>query len=147
MRGLNKNKTQMWYALHRASEVIYRLDGDGNKIVSYVDTSVTPPVTYYEVEGQTEEGYYAPVEFFGNIAYSGGESQVTEFGISTAEYEANVTVSRNSLPIEEQTLIYLHTPLVDADTGYAIESDADYRVIKLHPTINEDKYLLVKVQK
>lgn len=146
MRQLAKNKVKMWYALHRASEVIYKLDKDGNKIVSYVDTSVTPPVTYYEEEGTTEEGYYEPVEFFGNIAYSGGDSQVTEFGISTADYEANVTVSRNSLPITEQSLIYLHTPLVDS-SGYAKEEDADYRVIRVHPTINEDKFLLSKVQK
>ena len=146
MRQINKNKIQMWYATYRASEEIYKTDEEGNKIVSYIDTSVTPPVVYYEVEGETSEGYNAPVSFFGNIAYSGGDSQVTEFGISTADYEANVTVSRNSLPIAEQDLIYLHTPLVDAD-GYALESDADYRVIRVHPTINEDKYLLVKVQK
>ena len=51
MRTLNKNTTRMWYALHRASEDIYKLDEHGNKIVVYVDHSTIPPTTYYEKKG------------------------------------------------------------------------------------------------
>lgn len=147
MRTLNKNTTRMWYALHRDSEEIYKLDENGNRIVVYVDHSTIPPKTYYEKEGHTKEGYSAPVEFFGNIAYNkSGEAETTEFGVSLAEYEADVTVSKDLLPIDETSLIWTHEPLVDGD-GYAISSDADFRVLKVKPSLNNDKYLLAKVQK
>ena len=147
MRTLNKNTTQMWYALHRDSEPIYKLDKDGNKIVVYVDDSTIPPTTYYEKEGQTKEGYGEPVEFYGNIAFSkSGEAETTEFGVSLADYEADVTVSKEYLPIDETSLIWTHEPLVD-DDGYAVGSDADYTVLKVNPSLNTTKYLLAKVQK
>ena len=147
MRTLNKNTTRMWYALHRESEDIYKLDEHGNKIVVYVDHSTIPPTTYYEKKGHTEEGYSAPVEFYGNIAYNkSGEAETTEFGVSLAEYEADVTVSEDLLPIDETSLIWTHTPLTDGD-GYAVESDADYTVLRIVPSLNECRYLLAKVQK
>lgn len=147
MRTLNKNKTQMWYALHRDSEDIYKLDEHGNRIVVYVDDTTTPPTEYYEKVGHTKEGYGAPVEFFGNIAYNkSGESQTTEFGVSLADYEADVTVSRDLLPIDETSLIWTHEPLMDGQ-GYAVESDADFRVLTVKDSLNETKYLLAKVQK
>ena len=147
MRTLDKNKTQLWYALHRDSEPIYKLDEHGNKIVVYTDTSKDPPTEYYEKVGATAEGYSEPVEFLGNIAFAGsGEAETTEFGVSLAEYEADVTVSKDLLPIDETSLIWTHTPLTDGD-GYAVEGDADYRVLKVKPSLNECRYLLAKVQK
>ena len=147
MRTLNKNTTKMWYALHRDSEPIYKLDDQGQKIVVYTDESTTPPTVYYEKIGTTEEGYSAPVEFCGNIAFSAsGEAETTEFGVSTAEYEASVTASNGFLPIDETSLLWTHEPLVDND-GYAIESDADFKVLKVRPSLNVTRYLLAKVQK
>ena len=147
MRTLDKNKTQMWYALHRESEVIYKLDELGNKIVAYVDTETEPPTVYYVEEGTTKEGYGEPIEFFGNLAYSSsGEAETTEFGVSLVDYEATVTVSKDYLPIDETSLIWLHTPATDTN-GYAIRDDADFKVLKVHPSLNECKYLLAKVQK
>ena len=147
MRTLNKNTIQMWYALHRESEVIYKLDEHGNKIVAYTDTSTTPPTVYYVEEGTTKEGYGKPEEFFGNLSYSSsGEAETTEFGVSLTDYEATVTVSKNYLPIDETSLIWLHEPTVDKD-GYAVRGDADFKVLKVHPSLNECKYLLAKTQK
>ena len=137
----------MWYALHRESEVIYKLDEHGNKIVVYVDESTVPPTTYYEKVGHTKAGYSEPVEFFGNISFNkSGEAETTEFGVSLADYEAIVTASRGYLPIDETSLIWTHTPLVD-DDGYAIENDADYKVLKIPTSLNSCEYLLAKVQK
>lgn len=147
MRTLNKNTTQMWYALHRDSEPIYKKDDEGHYIVVYVDESTTPPTEYYEKIGTTEEGYGEPVPFLGNIAFNkSGEAETTEFGISLAEYEADVTVSKDLLPIDETSLIWMHEPLVDTD-GYAVESDADFKVLKVRPSLNVTRYLLAKVQK
>ena len=148
MRTLNKNTTRLWYALHRASEDIYKLDEHGNKIIVFVDETTIPPTPYYEKEGQTKEGYDAPVEFYGNLAFNkkGGDAETTEFGVSLAEYEADVTVSKDLLPIDETSLIWTHEPLMDGD-GYAVASDADYSVLKVTPSLNVTKYLLAKVQK
>ena len=52
------------------SEPVYALDEHGNKIVSYVDDTVTPPVTYYEELGVTEEHYSEPIPIEANIAQS-----------------------------------------------------------------------------
>lgn len=147
MRTLNKNTIQMWYALHRDSEPIYKLDEHGNKIVAYIDDTTVPPTEYYVEEGQTKEGYSEPVEFYGNLAYaSSGEAETTEFGVSLVDYEATVTVSKDLLPIDETSLIWLHTPAVDND-GYAVRGDADFKVLKVHPSLNVCKYLLAKTQK
>ena len=147
MRTLDKNTVRMWYALHRASEDIYKLDEHGNRIVVYVDETTSPPTTYYEKIGTKKEGYGAPVEFYGNLAYSKtGEAETTEFGVSLTDYEADVTVSKGYIPIDETSLIWIHEPQTDND-GYAIRDDADFRVLKVHPTLNVDKYLLAKVQK
>lgn len=147
MRTLNKNTTQMWYALHRDSEVIYKLDELGNKIVAYTDETTTPPTVYYVEEGTTKEGYGKPVKFFGNIAYNkSGEAETTEFGISLTDYEATVTVSNEYLPIDETSLVWMHEPVVDQD-GYAVRNDADFKIVKVHPSLNVTKYLLGKLQK
>ena len=147
MRTLDKNTTRMWYALHRDSEDIYKLDELGNKIVVYVDNTTTPPTEYYEKEGTRKEGYSAPVEFLGNLAYNkSGEAETTEFGVSLVDYEATVTVSRGYIPIDETSLIWIHEPQTDRD-GYAVRDDADFRVLKVHPSLNESRYLLAKVQK
>ena len=74
------------------------------------------------------------------------EAETTEFGVSLVDYEATVTVSTNSLPIDETSLVWTHKPLVDND-GYAVESDADFKVLKVRPSLNVTRYLLAKVQK
>ena len=136
----------MWYALYEASHVIYKLDDEGNKIISYIDESVQPPKIYYEKEGYSEEGYSEPHGFKGNISYSGGDAYIEEYGVSTVDYEAIVTVAKNLIPITETSLIWTHEPLVD-ESGKAIKEDADYRVIKVHDSLNFSKYILAKVQK
>lgn len=146
MRHLNKNKQNLFYALHIASETIYKLDEHGNKIVSYVDETTTPPTVYYEDIGQTET-YDEPVEFEGNIALSGGDSQEVEFGVSVADYEAILSVGKDLLPIDETSLIW-HTSEPTIDTyGHADASTADYRVIKKTSSLNTDRYILKKVVK
>ena len=48
MRTLDKNKTRMWYALHRESEVIYKLDEHGNKIFQKASDLKIPVEKYVE---------------------------------------------------------------------------------------------------
>ena len=62
------------------------------------------------------------------------------------DYEATVTVSNEYLPIDETSLVWLHNPVVDKD-GYAVRQDADFKIVKVHPSLNVTKYLLGKLQK
>ena len=132
---LNRNKQKMYYALYGKEVPIYDyyIDSEGNEI---------PLET-----GETKIVYENPVEFLGNISLSGGESEAVEFGLNLADYEAVLLVGKNTLPITESSLIWHTTePTKDSD-GNTNEYSADYRIVKISPSLNFDKYVLKKVVK
>ena len=147
MRCLKKNKQKMYYALFEREEVMYALDDDGNKIIDWTDEHGIP---HYRETGDTFNLYSAPVEFYGNIAMSGTDVDRVEFGVSEAKYEAILAMTKNELPITETSLIWFQTSpatkKIDGQT-YADDSTADYRVLKVSPSLNEDRYILDKVVK
>ena len=136
MRTLNKNTQKMYYANQDRVVPIYEYyeDEDGNVIP--LDTGETKLV-----DGE-------PIEFKGNISLSnGGEVEVQEFGLSQADYSAILVTSKNTLPIAETSLIwYENEPKKDID-GNTDEFSADYRIVKISPSLNVDKYVLQKVVK
>lgn len=135
MRMLNRNSQKMYYSLYAEEIPIYDYyeDEDGNKIP--IDT------------GETTIGYEKPVEFYGNISLSGGESREQEYGLNLSDYEAVLIVAKNTLPITETSLIWHNTePKYNAD-GTVDGDSADYTVVKVSPSLNFDKYVLKKVVK
>ena len=135
MRTLNKNKTKLYYALYDGEVPIYDYyeDEDGNRIP--IDT------------GETTIGYENPVEFYGNIALSGGESEAKEFGIDVSAYDSVLVMNKSALPIDETSLIWFESePQYNAD-GTVDGKSADYTVVKVSPSLNVDKYVLKKVVK
>lgn len=135
MRTLNKNKQRLFYANQDKIVPIYEeyTDEDGN--------------TYPLDTGETKLIYGEPVLFKGNIAMSGGEAEAQEFGLNLADYEAVLLVGKNTLPITESSLIWHTTePTKDSD-GNTNEYSADYRIVKISPSLNFDKYVLKKVVK
>lgn len=135
MRTLNKNAQKMYYANQDRLVPIYEeyTDEDGN--------------TYPIDTGETKLVYGEPVEFKGNIAMSGGEAEAQEFGLNLSDYSAILLVSKNTLPITETSLIWHTTePTKDSD-GNTNEYSADYRIVKISPSLNFDKYVLKKVVK
>ena len=141
MRTLNKNKQKMYYALYLGSEPEYELDEDGNKIVEYVDEDGN---VYYKETGNPVDVYSEPVLFYGNIAMSGGELEAREFGLNIGDYEAVLLMAKNVLPIDETSLIWHNTKPTE---GAVKREQADYTIIKLSPSINQDKYVLKAVVK
>lgn len=148
MRCLKKNKQKMYYALLVGTVPVYALDDHGDKIVDWVD-----PVsgeTHYIETGDTITLYSEPVEFYGNIAMSGSDVDRVEFGVSEANYEAILVMTKGEIPITETSLIwYQTTPTTktyDSHT-YADDATADYRVLKVSPSLNVDRYILDKVVK
>lgn len=135
MRMLNRNKQKMYYALYGKEVPIYEyyIDSDGNEI---------PLET-----GETKIVYENPVEFLGNISLSGGESEAVEFGLNLADYEAILVVAKNTLPINEASRIWYNTEPTYNEDGTVNESSADYKVAKVSPSLNVDKFVLKKIVK
>lgn len=138
MRTLNKNKQKMYYSLmgsedDRVPIYDYYKDDEGNE---------------YKLEsGEYVIPYLPPVEFFGNIAMSGGDSEASEFGLNTADYEAILVVPKSLLPINEKSVIWFENEPQYNREGIVNEKSADYKVIKHIPSLNFDKYALKKVVK
>lgn len=92
-----------------------------------------------EVEyGSTAQEYTEPVEFKGNIAFTGGDVYETEYGIDKSKYSAVLVMNKGEIPIDEHSLIWYDTP----PTG-----KADFKVVKLVPSLNVDRYLLQRIEK
>ena len=142
MRTLNKNKQKMYYANQDKIVPIYEeyTDEDGN--------------TYPLDTGETKLVYGEPKEFDGNIAMSGGESEAVEFGISVADYEAVLLLSKgekdkdgNVIVLKETSLLWFETEPQKDENGYTDEFSADYQVIKPSPSLNTVRYVLKKAVK
>lgn len=147
MRTLKRNEQKLYYAELRGSEPVYALDENGNKIVSYVDDTAIPPVTYYEEIGFTDEHYSEPIPIEGNIAQSNGDMIEQEYGLSEGMYEAILVTAKGKYPITKTCLIWHKTePRVD-ESGYAIRESADYTILSINESLNVDKYILGKVVK
>lgn len=131
MRTLNKNKQKMYYATLVDTVQEEYIDEDGNRYPT----------------GEPKNIYSEPVEFYGNIAMSGGEAEAQEFGLNLADYEAILLVGKNTLPITETSLIWHATEPTKGIDGYTDEYSADYRIVKISPSLNFDKYVLKKVVK
>lgn len=136
MMTLAANKQKLYYALQ--SDVSfpvydYYIDGEGNK--HPIDT------------GETYYPYPEAILFYGNIAMSGGDVQNTEYGLDISSYEAVLIVGKGELPINETSLIWAETEPKIKDDGTVDSFTADYRIVKISPSLNFDKYILAKVIK
>ena len=143
MMTLNQNKQKLYYALLDNVVPIYETDEDGN-IIYYEDEdgNKIPLET-----GDTKITYSKPIEFYGNIAMSGGEVEVQEFGLNLADYEAILILGKNTLPITETSLIWQNTEPRFNNDGTVDENSADYKIVKINSSKNYDKYVLSKVVK
>lgn len=135
MMTLDINKQKMYYANQDGEVPIYEeyTDEDGN--------------TYPLDTGETKIGYSEPIEFWGNISMSGGESEAQEFGLDLSQYSAVVVLPKNYINASETSLIWYDTE-PQKDVGGNVDGDsADYRIVKISKSLNFDKLVLQKVVK
>lgn len=155
MRTLNRNKQEMYYSLLGTEQEIYVLDDDGNRISDYTDND---GIEYYRTEQVVL--YTPPVKFYGNIAMSGGDVRVVEYGLNQADYEAKLVVGKGLLPVDETSRIwYENKPKTTIMEYWFVGSDeksyievpdeysADYTIAKPIPSLNNDVYALKKIVK
>lgn len=141
MRSLKKNKQKLYYSLYSEEIPVYERDGDGN-------------IKYIEVDGKQEPvpigtmvGYDEPAIFYANIATSGGEAEVKEYGVNSTDYEAVLVTTDKSLPITELSRIWHTSEPQRRDDGTVDGDSADYEVLKVKPSLNSMKYLLRQLPK
>ena len=130
MRTLRKNKQKIYYALKTAVAA-----------VSSTDTITVDGQTVYVDEGDYGLSYDTPIEFLGNISFSGGDSTDVEFGLDMSAYDAIIVTGKDTIPITETSLIWFET---EAPTAANDGSTADYSVVAVRNSLNQTKALLRK---
>ena len=141
MRSLKKNMQKLYFATYSEEIPVYDRDEDGN-------------IKYIEVDGKQEPvtigtmaGYDEPAIFYANIATSGGDAEVKEYGVTSTDYEAVLVTTEKSLPITELSRIWHTSESQHRDDGTVDGDSADYEVLKVKPSLNSMKYLLRQLPK
>lgn len=159
MRTLKRNKQEMKYALQIGKMKVYERDENGD--ILYFETSDNKKIPMET--GSEELAYSTPKTFKANIAMSGGEAEAKEYGLSTSDYEAVIVYSKGAIPLVEGALVWLKSNVeyknngelteVEKDNGEIVKIkvpekvSADYQVLKISPSINEEKAILKAINK
>ena len=146
MMTLIINKQKLYYALLEGERPIYQKDENGD--VRYYEDSEGNKIPLET--GETELYYGNAVPFFGNISTtSGGDSDAIEYGIDISAYDAILVMPKNSIPITETSILWFQS-----EVGYSDEDgknidpySADYKVLAVKPSLNQDKYILGRLAK
>lgn len=92
-------------------------------------------------------GYNEPVIFYANIAKSGGETEAMEYGFDIGSYQAVLSSSDMTLPINEMSRIWhMSEPRYNAD-GSVDGDSTDYQVLADKSSLNVKKFLLKQLPK
>ena len=137
MRTLKQNEQTLYYANYVGEIPIYATDDDGNILTITVDGETEEVVDSYVA------GYSAPVEFKANISFNSGETAMAEYGLNPGQYNAIINATKGKFPFTEQTLIW-HTSEPEYKDGIVVPESADYRVIAIKTSLNEERFILKK---
>ena len=140
MRQLNKNKQTLYYSNYEGEIPVYAKDDDGNIITTDVDGESVNVIESYI------SGYSTAVEFKANISFNSGETVMAEYGLNVGDYNAVISADKGKFPFDEQTLIW-HTSEPQYKDGFIIPESADYRVVAVKTSLNEERFILKKQAK
>lgn len=170
MKQLSQNKQKMFFSVPK-DNIIY--DSDGNKIINHLGDYLAtynpnaPGITEdlfardldgnivytsyngveYPVLSETKDNYCPPEIFYANISFNSGETVQAEFGLDTSDYDAIISADKGYYPFNiftEQTLIWHESvPKID-DYGQAIIESAEYRIVAIKTSLNEQRFILKK---
>lgn len=143
MRTLRRNKQMLYYSLQSSEkQPVYETDDDGNIVYYEDDEGNQIPIE----TGEYEYTYSTPVSFFANISMGGSDTQQEVYGVDMSSYDATLLVERDSLPIDETSLIWFETEPTykDEDKTIPDEQTADYTVVKVVDSLNFTTVVLKK---
>lgn len=136
------NKQKMYYSNQLPERTIYQLDENGDIVYIEVDGVLEPVII-----GVVKDEYDTPIEFWENISTSGSPSEVVDFGIDISSYQAKIIAPKGLYPFNETTLIWHDNEPQTDELGKVKRESADYRVIRILPSLHTVSYLLEKVVK
>ena len=129
MRTLQRNKGNLKYAKPLGTRPKTKTDAKGNVVKT----------------GGSETYYSEPIDFKANIAMSGGEADMVEFGLNLTDYSAKIVADKGKIPLKEGFIIWNESePQTDSE-GHGIIDSADYIVVKSSPSPNVDKFVLQRL--
>ena len=137
MRTLKKNEQTLYYANYTGMVPVYARDDDGNIVTTPVDGTDEPVIDSYI------QGYDDAVEIEANISFNSGETVMAEYGLDIGQYNAIINATKGKFPFNEQTLIW-HTSEPKYKDGLIVPESADYRVIAVKTSLNEERFILRK---
>ena len=138
---LDANKTKMKYSLQGQTITVYEKDDDGNP--KFYETSDGEKV-YFETEVQ---GFSEPVEFCANIAFSGGEAQIKEYGFDVSDFDAIILTEKNEFLFKKGDLIWLDSDVEYREEGVVDDKSADFIIVGIKPALHSTKYMLRAIEK
>lgn len=138
MKQLGQNKQKMYYALFEENLTEYARDPEGNIIYTEINGELVP------AKAGVKPGYSEAILFKANIGVNSGETKEAEYGLNVGDYDAIISAEKGKLPFTEQTLIW-HKSEVGYDlAGHVIPETADYRVVAIKTSLNEERFILKK---
>ena len=110
MRNCKKNQRRMYYALY--SDRIPIVDENGNEEFEY------------------QIGYEKPVEFYACLSYGQSNAEESPFGTNVS-YDRVISTADTSLPIDENSIIWVRNEPIYNEDGTVDGASADYKVAAL----------------
>lgn len=135
MRGLKRNKVELWYQLYDANIPVYETDLDGNPVL---DSVTGEPL----LTGDCTAVYKDPAPFKANVSPARSEASTDPFGVDV-KYDKAICSCDLELPIDELSMLF-----VDKKPQYDEEGNLlnvpDYKVVKVAKSLNS---LLIAIKK
>lgn len=158
MRQLRKNRQVLYYANFQGQKPVYAhedtnlLTEDGLNLLTEDGLALmgcrilTTDVDGEEVEviDAYKDDYSVPAKFKANISFDSGETRLGEYGLNPSDYNAVISADKGKLPFDERTLIWFESELEYDEDGDIKPETADYRVIAIKTSLNEERFILKK---
>lgn len=158
MRQLRKNRQVLYYASYIGVKPIYAttenyLTTEDDKLILTEDGKIligdVPLMT--DVDGEMvavvdayKDEYSVPAIFKANISFDSGETRLGEYGLNPSDYNAIISAEKGKLPFDERTLIWYQSEVEYDEDGLVKPETADYRVIAIKTSLNEERFILKK---
>ena len=154
MRAYKRNQQSLKVAYLIGKTDVYVTDKSGN--VKYIEVDgELKPVT----DGQKELIYENPIDFNATISFGGSESDVKAYGIDMSAYESVLTYKKGENNLKEGALIWYkseprykyadNVEITYKQNTYITKApeskSADFMVVKVIPSLNEERVILNKV--
>ena len=158
MRQLRKNRQVLYYASYKGIKPVYAttenyltteddkliLTEDGKLLVGNVPLMTNVDGEMVAVVDAYKDEYSVPAIFKANISFDSGETRLGEYGLNSSDYNAIISAEKGRLPFDERTLIWYQSELEYDEDGQVKPETADYRVIAIKTSLNEERFILKK---